>query len=217
LHFLPGSTNSNKGEICLFDLAENALLYTHTGKAHYRQYFNIYWYGLGARTLLTLGLLWDVIRCLPTLRFVPKHIGLMLATFGLTITAAAVYLTLRHHPHTFPITAQVLMIRECVSVSWMCFGISLLASISLLGLGWSLEAVDVTAGFIASGMAALVASNLMSSWPTHGHMIDLIQNCIEIAVILSWIKTIGRPLLPDEVLSDSALNTLTALFEEHQL
>lgn len=200
--------------LMLFDLLHSALTVTH--RAHYRSYFYIYWYGQGARSLLTLGLLWDVFRSLPALKYVPKRIGLMLLSVGFTVTAGSVFLTALHHPHTaYPITNQVLLIRECITVLWMCCAATLLGSISFLGLGWSLESVNITAGFLVMGVAAMIVASLTSSWPDHGHLFDRLQTCIDIAVFLSWIKALCHAA--GAFRPDSALNAVNELYEEQPL
>jgi hypothetical protein len=198
-----------------FDLIHNALLVAHLGRAHYRHYFYIYWIGQGIRAPLSLGLLWDVARSMPILKYVPKHIGATLLTLGLTLTAGAVYMTAQHHPHTYPLIAHVLMIRGCVTVAWMCFALTLLGSISFLGLGWRMEAVNITTGFVVSGIAAVLAASLTSSWPHYGRLIDQLQTCIDIVVLCSWARTLYRPPLPDAPLSDLTLNAAIEIFQEH--
>lgn len=204
--------------LAVFDLIYFYLTYTHLGRSHYRQYFKIFWYGQGARALISLGLIWDIARSVPGLKYVPKQIGIALFTFGLAVTIGAVVITSHHHPDTFPLVAhRALMIRECVTVAWMCFTMSLLGSISSLGMGWPIEALNVTGGFVISGMTSMIAANLMASWPKHSAAIDNMQNCVEIVIFLSWSVVLCRPPLPDEVLSESALNVVKELFEEHQL
>lgn len=210
--------------LMLFDLLQSALICFCLGYSHEKHlvvvrhrwpYFYIYWYGQGLRSLLTLGLLWDVFRSLPALKYVPKRIGLVLLSAGLTVTIGSIFLTTLHHPHTaYKITYEVLLIRECVTVLWMGCALTLLGSVSFLGLGWSRESVSITSGFLATGIAAMIAASLTSSWPIHGHVIDKFQTCIDIAIFLSWIKSLCRPSLPDVLLSDSALNALTEFFEE---
>lgn len=201
--------------LMLFDICHSALIAHYPPRTHYRQYFYIYWYGQGARSLLSLGLLWDVFRSLPALKYVPKHIGLMLLSAGLTVTIGSVFMTTLHHPHTYPLIAQILMIRECVTVLWMCCAATLLGSISFLGLGWSLQSVNVTAGFLASGVAAMIAASLTSSWPHYGHLFDKLQTCIDIVVFLSWIKSLCHTA--DAFGSDTALNAVNELYEEQPL
>lgn len=204
--------------IAVFDLLHSALTVTHLGRVHYRQYFYIYWYGQWARALISLGLLWDVARAMPGLKYVPKRIGLTLSIFGIAVTVGAVMITSQHHAaNVFPLIAQVMMIRECISVAWMCFAATLLGSISLLGMGWTAESLNITGGFVISGTTAMLAANLMTSWPTHRATIDDLQNCIEIAVFAYWSVVLCRPPLADEVLSDSALNVVNELFEEQSL
>jgi hypothetical protein len=204
--------------LCLFDLAENALLAAHTGSAHYRQYFYIYWYGNWSRALLSLGVIWDIAKAIPCLKYVPKRIGLVLMAFGLAVTAGSVLLTTTHHPNViYPQTAQVLMVRECVTVAWLCFALSLLGSISSLRLGWPKDPLSIAGGAIIWGLADMHAAHLISWWPQHGHLIDQIQIAVEIAVLLSWSVTLRRPSLPDAPLSDSALHVVYELFEEQPL
>lgn len=194
--------------LALFDLLHGVLMASYL--SNYHSYFYIYWYGHGVRSLLTLGLLRDVLRAFPELKYVPKRVGLMLLSAGLTVTIGSVLLTTLHHPHTtYKITYEVLMIRECVTVLWVCCAGTLLASISFLGLGWSFESVKITSGFLIMGVAAMLAASLTSSWPSHGHVIDKLQTCTEIAVFLSWIKTLIS--LPDALLSDSALHVVNEL------
>lgn len=199
----------------LFDLLHTVLLASHVGD--YRSYFYIYWYGQGVRSLLTLGWLWDVSRAFPELKYVPKRMGLILLWVGITITAGSVFLTALQHPNTtYPLINTVLLIRGCMTVLWMGCAAALLGSISFLGLGWALQAVNVAAGAVAVGVAGMIAATLTSSWPGQGHLIDKLQTCIEIAVFLSWIKALCYT--PDAPLSDSALNVITnELYEEQPL
>lgn len=193
--------------LCLFDIVYIGLL---ASSAHvYRHYFYIFWYGQGVRSLLSLGLLWDVFRAMPALKYVPKRIGLTLLSAGLCVTFGSVVLTTLHHPHTFPLIAEILMIRECVTVIWMCCAATLLGSISFLGLGWSVESVRVTSGFLVSGLAAMLAASFTSSWPQYGQVFDKLQTCVDIVVFFSWIKSLfslaGKPS------PDSALNVVNEL------
>lgn len=201
--------------LIVFDLIYYYLAYTHLGHAHRRQYFYIFWYGQRIRALISIGMIWDIARSVPGLKYVPKRIGLVLFTFGLGITVGAVIITSHHHTAgVSPLVAQALMIRECVAVAWLFLTMSLLWSISSLGMGWLIEALNMTTGFVFSGMASMLATYLMSSRPAYRDAIDNLQNCIEIVVFLSWSAVLCLPPLPDEVLSESALNTLTELFEE---
>lgn len=201
--------------ICLFDIGYSALLFHYTGIENYKTYFYIFWVGMGTRHLLALGLLRDVIRAFPTLKYLPKRIGLTLFTFGTVVTLGAVLITTHQHPHTsYLITAQVLMIGQCVTIAWMCFAGTLLFSISILGLGWEREPMAIATGFVFSGLAAMITFTLMSSWPEHRHMIDVVQNCIEIAVLLFWSVSLCRNYVPDRAWSDSALNAVNELLEE---
>lgn len=205
--------------LALFDLGHNYLLYTHLGEANYRQYFYIYWYGHGARALLSLGLIFDVARSMPGLKYVPQYIGVLLLAFGLAITIGSVFLTKTHHPSPeySQIVARVLMMRECAAVAWMCLALSLLGSISILGLGWLVEPLSVTGGVVISGLAAMLAANLTSSRPKSGHLIDQIHTLLEIAVLLSWSVMLCRPSFADNASSDYALIQPTELSEEQSL
>lgn len=202
--------------LVLFDILYYSLIATQIhSRSHY---FYTYWYSQGVRSLLSMGLLWDIFRKFPELKYVPKSIGLTLLSVGLTVTIGSVILTTLHHPNTtYKITYEVLMINECVAVLWMGAALSLLHSISRLGLGWGLESVNIAAGAVVFGLAAMLAASSISSWPQYGHVFDKLQTCIEIAVFLSWIKTLCRPSVPDAPLSDSALNAITEFFEEHPL
>lgn len=197
--------------IMVFDLAHAAVLaYTFP---HYAAYFYTYWIGHAVRSLLSLGLLYDVLRSLPAMRYVPKKIGLFILCFTLTITAGAVFLATLHHANTFPLTATVLMMQQCTSVAWMSLAVCLLCAASFLGLSWGLESVRITSGFLVMGLAAMLWATLTSSWPHYGRVFDKLQTCIEIGVLFSWINT----FLPDSPASDSALNLNTELLEEPPL
>jgi hypothetical protein len=107
------------------------------------------------------------------------------------------------------------MIRECVTVLWMCCAGSLLASISFLGPGWSLESVNITAGFLTMGIAAMIAAYLTSRRPNHGHLFDNLQTCIDIAVFLSCVKSLRHSA--GAFVPDSALHAVNELHEESPL
>lgn len=176
--------------ITVFDLLYGSILYVSL--SNYFVYYWVFWCGLGLRYLLGLGLLWDVFRALPMLRFIPKNIGLILLAFGLTITVGSVLISLQHHnTQIYPITAQVLMIRECVTVAWACVAFTLLASASFHALGWDLEALNVTAGVVTTGIAAMVAASMMNAHPELRNIIDRTQMFVEIAVLLFWSSKLG--------------------------
>ena len=193
--------------LCLFDLFYGAMLATHLGS--YRSYFYVYWYGQGLRSFVMLGILWDIFRAFPELKYVPKRLGLVLFCAGLTITIGSVILTTLHHPNaTNKIEYEILMVRECVTVLWFASAISLLKSISFLGLGWGLESVNVAAGAVAFGLAGMIAASLTSWRPHYGPLLNNLQTCTETAVFLSWIKTLchsAGSLVPDSALNPNEL------------
>jgi hypothetical protein len=187
--------------LLFFDLLHSVIAAAALG--NYHSFFNIYWYGHALRSLLALGLLYDVFRSLPALKYVPKQMGLVLVSAGATVTIGSVLLTSQHHaPAYAALVAEALIIRECVTVLWVGCALSLLGSVSFFGLGWTPESVNVTAGFLASGVAAMLTAYLTSLWPlNYGHLFDRIQACIDIAVFLSWIKIFSGPLLPEPTLN----------------
>lgn len=198
--------------ITLFDLAYSAVLYAVI--ANCTTYFDIFWYGQGIRSLLSLGLLWDIARSIPGLQYVPKRVGAFLITLGLTITVGSVLLTMQHHSNTEHIAAEVYMIRECVSVAWLCCAFTLLFSVSLLGMGWKKDGLYITAGFVFSGMTAVAASHFMVSYPQYHARIDFVQTCFETAVLVFWSVMLCRCSAPDEDLSGSVLAVINELLEE---
>ena len=198
--------------ITLFDLAYSAVLYCVID--HCTMYFDIFWYGQALRSLLSLGILWDIARSIPNLQYVPKRVAVFLVTLGLTITAGSVLLTMQHHSNTYPIVAQAFMIRECVSVAWLCCAFTLLFSVSLLAMGWNRDGLYITSGFVFSGMTAAAAAHVMVSYPHYRERIDFVQTCIETAVLVFWSVMLCRCPAADDDVSDSVLDAINEALEE---
>lgn len=192
--------------LAVFDICHSSVISRFSPQTHYAQYFYIYWYGHALRSLLAIGFLWDIFRAFPELKYVPKRMGLTLLTAGFIVTLGSVFLTTQQHPHlAYKVSCEAQMIRECVTVMWMAAALSLLGSISSLGMGWSLESVNITAGALASGIAAMLCAYYTGKHPAQGHLFDKLQTCTEIAVFLSWIKTLIS--IPGALLPDSALHS----------
>lgn len=200
----------------VFDVLYSLVLFAIL--SHYATYFYIYWAGQGVRSLISIGLLHDVMKSLPALKFLPRRIGLAMSCFASVVTGGAVYLAYIHPSQTYRIVAEALTIQQCATVAWAALAVCLLGCISFLGLGWGLEALNITSGFIVSGLAALIAAALTSSWPKQGHVIDLFHICTDLLVLSYWIHSLCRPsLCPDCSNSDNALASLNQLCKESLL
>lgn len=191
--------------LMVFDLIHSSLLLATLH--HYTSYFYTYWIGQGLRSLLSVGLLWDVLRNLPAMRFLPRRIGIFLLTFALTITAGAVFIAALSSSHTYPLTDMVLTLERCATVAWMSLAACILCAVSFLGMGWTLEGVNITAGFVVSGMAAMLAASLISSYPAHGHLIDQLHTAIDISVLSYWFTCLycSRPEIASDCLNPNQL------------
>lgn len=210
--------------LVVFDVLHSALISFclgisaghHLVVPHYKQYFYIYWYGHRLRSLLSLGLLWDVSRAMPLLRFIPARIGLAIASLGFTVTVGSVYLASLHHPVTYRMTADALILRECSIVAWMCLAATLLGSISYLGLGWAREPLNITAGFLVAAVTEITASTLMGHWLSRGQLINTIQTYFDIAVFLFWVQTIYRTPAPATAVSGFDMKRSDTLYAEEK-
>jgi hypothetical protein len=185
--------------LLLFEIALTITLFLFRSPAHYPQYFYIFWYASGVQAILRLGIVVDVVRSIPSIRYAPQRLMVLFSCVAVTVAAGSGYLASRGAPDAPHITAVVLSLARCVSVVWMTFGLALFFSVRSLGVGWTTAGLRVASGYFAGTSLSMGAAYAMTVWPRLYRTIDSAQTFGLAIVWLLLGVAASRPECPQPV------------------
>jgi hypothetical protein len=158
--------------LCIFHLTQDAFLATQTSVAHYTTYFYTYWYGEIVSSLLTFGVLRDIARSVPGLRFLPRQISIVFITAASVITCGAAALACVQHVDLPRVAVTALTIHRAIAAAWITFAMAMLWGILSLGMRFRMHTLQITTAFLVSGLSKLLTDYGATIWPHQSWKFD---------------------------------------------
>jgi uncharacterized membrane protein YidH (DUF202 family) len=198
--------------LSVFEVALAASLFHLSDRAHYRQYFYLYWGASIVRSVIGFAVLQDIVRNIPGTKYIPKQIWNTFIAVALCVTIACVWISTGMHPHTFKVTSVALAMARGMYMAWGTFAVCLFSQMGMIGLGWTTVPLRVAIGFIISTLISLTASYGMSQWPQAGFKIDQTANSLLLGVWIYWAFAMGKPHIdPDRSLLPELIDAARAV------
>lgn len=157
-----------------------------TGDRLYPAYFYTYWVDDLVKGFLVLGVLFDIVRVVPGVRFAPSILVLVFLGIALSVATGSVWMAFSGGAATFPITMMALSMDRCIVVVWGAFAITLFMGMGACGLGWTDTPLRLAATFLVLTFLSGADAYAMSTWPTFASKIDVCFNIFSAGVWLSW-------------------------------
>jgi hypothetical protein len=219
--------------------ADSILLWLIHHPGHYDAYFCTYWISVFLQSIVRLWIIADVARSFPGLGFLPKRVYLFVGASGATMAVASAAHAL-HRSGLCPqmanlsianasihclvmclrsnASAAVILLDRCVNIAWAVFVLYLLASVKILGLGWSSMGARVANGVSARICCALVMAQIgsLDSARIH-HYANSFDSLCSIAIFLFWSYSFSHTSQHpehesgDNVYTQSSLSDLLAI------
>jgi hypothetical protein len=178
--------------LSIFELLLELALFKLLGPDHYATYFYVYWSGAVVRALIGLGILFDIVRSIPGIRYTPTSIGIGFISAASVMAAGSAWLAFQGGTSTFHVTMLVLSLDRCISVTWGTFAVAMFWSIRFCGLGWTATSLRLGSAFLVMTLISGTSAYAMSAWPHLGSLIDEMQSFLQLAILLYFSLALYR-------------------------
>lgn len=160
----------------------------------YQHYFWIFW---GREAILEVIRIWvvvDIVRSIPSGRFIPRPITIATALISCSIgyiawSANACRWSLSHMLRAHQWLAYVTKLNQCATASWGAALIGLLCGVGLSGFGLYRQAVRIASGYVALIISGMIAAAIYASpaaQPAFKSMANEATGVVEIAALAYW-------------------------------
>lgn len=172
--------------LAAFEAVIRSYLLTLNTIDHYTVYFYTYWAAEAVQGLLILGLIFDIIRRIPGIKYAPSHLAAGFVALAGAISGGCAWLAHSGGSHTFHITMMVLSMDRCIVVTWGAFALSLFWSIGFCGFGWTATLIRMASNLLIFILVCGISIYAMSAWPQYAYQIDKFTSLCITGVWIFW-------------------------------
>ena len=178
--------------LALFELSLTVTLFQLSDPDHYPAYFYVYWTAALVRALIGLGILFDIVRSIPGIRYTPTSIGVGFIAASTAMAAGSAWLASHGGAPTFHITMMVFAMNRCIAVTWGVFAVSMFWSIRFCGFGWTITPLRLGSAFLVMTLISGTSAYAISAWPHFGFSIDEAENSLHLGVLIYFSLSLYR-------------------------
>jgi hypothetical protein len=176
--------------LSLFEICLTLLLLNMTGDARYKYYFYTYWIAECLRSFIALGLLFEILRYIPGIRFAPKNLRALCVGIAVAMAIGSAWMASDGGAHTFHATMLALALDRSIYVAWGAFAIVLLYGTWISGLGWTATPLRLATGFLVFTLVSALDAYGMSAAPASASTIHTTAEFLELSVWAYWSMSI---------------------------
>jgi hypothetical protein len=170
--------------LAIFELSLAVALFQLLDPRHYAEFFYVYWMAEVVRALIGLGILFDIVRSIPGIRYTPTSVGAGFISAASAMAAGSAWLAFHGGTPTFHVTMLVLSLDRSIAVTWGAFAVVMFWSIRFCGLGWTVTSLRLGSAFLVMTLISGTSAYAMSAWPRYAFSIENAESFFHLGILL---------------------------------